>query len=81
MDEPWQPQSRLGDERSPYDDEDEGSDSHPHLRRTESGMFMPYDDNEEEVAMNNTLVGQAMYAVNTFKDIAHVIWNVGWNRS
>ncbi|KAG9795978.1 hypothetical protein ABEF92_008168 [Exophiala dermatitidis] len=79
VDEPWQPQSSLGGERSPYDDEDNGNGLHPHLRRTESGMFMPYDD-EEEAIMNNTLFGQAMYAVNTFKDIAHVIWNVGWNR-
>ncbi|EXJ88443.1 hypothetical protein A1O1_05373 [Capronia coronata CBS 617.96] len=81
VDEPWQPSSRLGAGRSPYDDDSEDSDSHPHLRRTESGMFMPYDDNEEEVAMNKTLFGQAAYAVNTFKDIAHVIWNVGWNRN
>ncbi|EXJ78206.1 hypothetical protein A1O3_09367 [Capronia epimyces CBS 606.96] len=85
VDEPWQPQSRLDGGRSPYDDDDddddEDTDSHPHLRRTASGMFMPYDDHEEEIAMNNTLVGQAFYAVNTFKDIAHVIWNVGWNRS
>lgn len=78
-DEPWQPQSSLGDERSPYDDEDDNND-HPHMRRTESGMFMPYDENEEEAAMNSTLFGQAIYAVNTFKDIAHVVWNVGWNR-
>ena len=50
------------------------------MRRTPSGMFMPYDENEEEAAMNNTLFGQAVYAVNTFRDIAHVVWNVGWNR-
>lgn len=73
-DEPWQSQG-LG--YSPYDDED---DPPPNMRRTESGMFMPYDENEEEAAMNNSLFGQAVYAVNTFKDIAHVVWNVGWNR-
>jgi len=79
VDEPWQPQSSLGG-RSPYDDEDEEYDRSLHMRRTESGMFMPYEENEEEAIMNNTLFGQAMYAVNTFKDIAHVVWNVGWNR-
>ncbi|KAI1618077.1 hypothetical protein EDD37DRAFT_646893 [Exophiala viscosa] len=78
-DEPWQPQSSLGAGRSPYDDEDD-HDNHPNMRRTESGMFMPYDENEEEAVMNSTLFGQAVYAVNTFKDIAHVVWNVGWNR-
>ncbi|KAK4938603.1 protein phosphatase regulator [Elasticomyces elasticus] len=78
-DEPWQPQSSLRHDRSPYDDDD-NNDNHPNMRRTESGMFMPYDENEEEAAMNSTLFGQAVYAVNTFKDIAHVVWNVGWNR-
>ena len=76
-DGPWQPQSALGGQRSPYDDDE--VDDQPPMRRTESGMFMPYSD-EDEAAMNNTLFGQAMYAVNTFKDIAHVVWNVGWNR-
>lgn len=63
---------------SPYAQED--YDSPPNMRRTDSGMFMPYDENEDEAAMNNTLFGQAMYAVNTFRDIAHVVWNVGWSR-
>lgn len=79
VDGPWQPQSSLGGSRSPYED-DEDPDDHPHMRRTDSGMFMPYDENEEEAVMNHTLFGQAMYAVNTFRDIAHVVWNVGWNR-
>lgn len=47
------------------------------LRRTESGMFMPFED-EEEAAINNGLIGRVMDGVNTAKDIAHVIWNVGW---
>ena len=82
VDEPWQPQSSLGRGKSPYeeDDDEDNDDPSPHMRRTESGMFMPYDENEEEAVMNNTLFGQAIYAVNTFKDIAHVVWNVGWNR-
>lgn len=78
LDEPWQVQSSYGGERSPYGDEN-NEDDHPNMRRTDSGMFMPYED-EDEAAMNNTLFGQAMYAVNTFRDIAHVVWNVGWNR-
>jgi hypothetical protein len=80
VDEPWRPHSSLGKEHSPYEDEEDGDSTHLHMRRTESGMFMPYDENDEEAVMNNTLFGQAAYAVNTFKDIAHVIWNVGWNR-
>jgi len=77
MDEPWSPPVRK-DNYSLYAHEDQ---SEPYgMRRTPSGMFMPYDENEEEAAMNNTLFGQAVYAVNTFRDIAHVVWNVGWNR-
>jgi hypothetical protein len=78
QDGPWAQQSSLRGQRSPYDDGDEGDDQPP-MRRTDSGMLMPYED-DDEAAMNNTLFGQAMYAVNTFKDIAHVVWNVGWNR-
>lgn len=73
-DEPWQGSSSS---YSPYENEREPAHG---MRRTPSGMFMPYDENEEEDAMNNTLFGQAVYAINTFKDIAHVVWNVGWNR-
>lgn len=78
----WPGQSSTGPScnYSPYAQEDYGSPG-PNMRRTDSGMFMPYDESEDEAAMNNTLFGQAMYAVNTFKDIAHVVWNVGWNRN
>jgi Fungal protein of unknown function (DUF1752) len=62
---------------SPYEAEDEPG---PGMRRTESGMFMPYDENEEETIINRTLFGQALNAVYTVKDIAHVVWNVGWGR-
>jgi hypothetical protein len=47
------------------------------LRRTASGMFMPYDEEEDE-AHNAGLLGKVVDTVNTAKDIAHVIWNVGW---
>jgi hypothetical protein len=69
-DEPWQP--------SAYDarcEPEPGSG----LRRTESGMFMPYDDDEGPPRQG--IFGQALNAVNTFKDIAHVVWNVGWYKS
>lgn len=75
-DDPWLPKA-ADQEYSPYAEEMEEPQG---MRRTASGMFMPYDENEDEAAMNNGLFGQAMYAVNTFRDIAHVVWNVGWNR-
>lgn len=78
-DDPWPGQIQNSCDYSPYAQEDQDGPG-PLMRRTASGMFMPYDENEEEAAMNNTLFGQAMYAVNTFRDIAHVVWNVGWNR-
>lgn len=72
----WPP-SRSSGIASPYDAEDEPG---PGMRRTESGMFMPYDENEEETIVNRTLFGQALNAVYTVKDIAHVVWNVGWGK-
>ncbi|RMZ78515.1 hypothetical protein DV737_g3797, partial [Chaetothyriales sp. CBS 132003] len=73
-DEPWQPRTYND---SPQASWEEGHEPGPHMRRTESGMFMPYEEVEDEAVMNNHLFGRAMYAVNTIRDIAHVVWNVG----
>ena len=52
------------------------------LRRTSSGMFMPFDDDDEagndEDELPFGLLGRVVDTVNTARDIAHVIWNVGW---
>ncbi|KAI9740387.1 MAG: hypothetical protein M1834_004967 [Cirrosporium novae-zelandiae] len=61
---------------SPMDNEDEG---HRGMRRTPSGMFMPYEDDEEDL-VSASLFGKVVDTVNTARDIAHVIWNVGWRR-
>lgn len=49
------------------------------LRRTASGMFMPYEE-EEDSMMTGGILGKMVETVNTAKDIAHVIWNVGWRK-
>ena len=49
------------------------------LRRTPSGMFMPYEEDEDDIVAAG-LFGKVIDTVNTAKDIAHVIWNVGWRR-
>jgi hypothetical protein len=49
------------------------------MRRTESGMFMPYEEGEPAAA-NGGIVGRVIDTVNTARDIAHVIWNVGWRK-
>jgi hypothetical protein len=49
------------------------------MRRTPSGMFMPYEEDEDDV-VSEGLFGKMVDTVNTAKDIAHVIWNVGWRR-
>jgi hypothetical protein len=49
------------------------------LRRTPSGMFMPYEE-DEDGSGSGGLFGKIVDTVNTAKDIAHVIWNVGWRR-
>lgn len=51
------------------------------LRRTPSGMFMPFDDEDDEDTLANTgILGRFVEGVNTARDIAHVIWNVGWRK-
>lgn len=60
----------------------EGNDEeeeHSGLRRTASGMFMPYEEDEDD-AVAAGLFGRVVDTVNTARDIAHVIWNVGWRR-
>ncbi|KAI8952124.1 hypothetical protein F4801DRAFT_241894 [Xylaria longipes] len=48
------------------------------MRRTESGMFMPYEEGEPQP--NDGIIGRVIDTVNTARDIAHVIWNVGWRK-
>ncbi|KAF2967784.1 hypothetical protein GQX73_g5842 [Xylaria multiplex] len=56
-----------------------GEEEHPAgMRRTESGMFMPYEEGEAQP--NDGIIGRVIDTVNTARDIAHVIWNVGWRR-
>ncbi|ORY09465.1 hypothetical protein BCR34DRAFT_487197 [Clohesyomyces aquaticus] len=47
------------------------------LRRTSSGMFMPYDEVDDDPVPPG-IIGRVVDTVNTARDIAHVIWNVGW---
>lgn len=47
------------------------------MKRTESGMFMPYEEGE---TASEGIVGFVLDTVNTARDIAHVVWNVGWRR-
>ena len=49
------------------------------MRRTPSGMFMPYDGDESDAEAAG-LFGRVVDTVNTAKDIFHVVWNVGWKR-
>ena len=49
------------------------------MRRTPSGMFMPVEEGGPDAA-NEGLFGRVIDTVNTARDIAHVIWNVGWRK-
>lgn len=48
------------------------------MRRTPSGMFMPYDETDAQTGEG--IFGRVIETVNTARDIAHVIWNVGWRK-
>ena len=86
----WQPSAPTRRRDSLYprsgidlDSSDEDTDAeHSGLRRTSSGMFMPYEDEDEDEDDSGKpgLLGRVVDTVNTAKDIAHVIWNVGWHR-
>jgi len=65
----------------PDEDDDEDGRGPSGLRRTPSGMFMPYEEDEDDVmAAELGLLGKVNETINTAKDIAHVIWNVGWRK-
>ena len=78
VDLPWQPTPSQSHTMTSNEDDEDETEPGPGMHRTPSGMFMPYDEDEEEDAMNNTLFGRVVDTVNTARDIAHVIWNVGW---
>ena len=50
------------------------------MRRTESGMFMPFEEGQSRAPSDNSLISRIIDTVNTARDIAYVIWNVGWRR-
>lgn len=83
----WQPSAGRRDSVFPAggfrlredDDEENDDEERPEnlgLRRTPSGMFMPYDEDDDYP--RDGLLGKVVDTVNTARDIAHVIWNVGW---
>lgn len=88
----WQPSMRrrnsvyLRQRQAPSKDDDGYGSDDEHstgLRRTSSGMLMPYqaeEEEEEKSFASSGLVAKVVNTVNTAKDIAHVIWNVGWRR-
>jgi hypothetical protein len=89
----WQPSSSFGNRKDGIViNQDRYNSLHPSgsssslngepssgMRRTPSGMFMPYEEDEDTV-VSEGLFGKVVDTVNTAKDIAHVIWNVGWRR-
>ncbi|EFX03024.1 protein phosphatase type 1 complex subunit hex2 [Grosmannia clavigera kw1407] len=48
------------------------------MRRTASGMFMPYEEGETAIGRDGGVIGRVIDTVNTARDIIHVIMNVGW---
>ncbi|KAJ5466843.1 hypothetical protein N7475_004595 [Penicillium sp. IBT 31633x] len=64
------------DRDRPWFIEDNPTSDRP-LRLTASGMFMPEGENETP---SSSIFDRVVDTVNTARDIAHVIWNVGWRR-
>ncbi|KAM3552582.1 hypothetical protein MY1884_007124 [Beauveria asiatica] len=57
---------------------DSAPDESTGLHRTSSGMLMPYEAVENPTGEG--IIGRVIDTVNTARDIAHVIWNVGWRK-
>ncbi|GES66857.1 protein phosphatase type 1 complex subunit Hex2/Reg1 [Aspergillus terreus] len=77
----WEPSARAPeptDRTRPWfvnPEDEEELDRYLHF--SSSGMFMPYDDGEPS---HLGIFDRVVDTVNTARDIAHVIWNVGWRR-
>ncbi|KAF4122631.1 Fungal protein of unknown function (DUF1752) [Geosmithia morbida] len=61
------------DGHSPASGSDDGG-----MKRTASGMLMPYS--EADSTQRDGVFSRVIDTVNTARDIAHVIWNVGWRK-
>jgi hypothetical protein len=81
---PEDPYAQIVSDKLDDGDEHEGERHGGGLRRTPSGMMMPYEGGEGEGEGDEEqpggLVGRVLDTVNTARDIAHVIWNVGFRR-
>jgi hypothetical protein len=85
--DPWEPAAAFekrpgtpGPHSNHASTDAENSEAGAALRRTASGMFMPFENEDEEPAPPG-LIGKVVDTVNTARDIAHVIWNVGWRNN
>lgn len=67
--------------RAQTNDSTDASSDHDQegLQRSNSGMFIPYEEDEDDLVAAG-LFGKVSDTINTAKDIAHVIWNVGWRK-
>lgn len=72
------PKSSLGASAGlSIEERDFGYEGIEGMRRTESGMFMPYDEDEDDLVAAG-LFGRVSETINTVKDIGYVLWNVGF---
>lgn len=76
----WHPPVLYGGAQAVNEKSMAGDETLPSLRQTPSGMLMPYDDDDEEIATEGGLFTRVSDTFNTARDIAHVIWNVGWRK-
>lgn len=81
----WEPSGAFGSPitRAPANDDSRQDERRPEapsgLRRTPSGMFMPFEEeDEQDPDANYGLYGRVVNTVNTARDIFSVVYNVGW---
>lgn len=83
MDMSWEPLAGRKESFCAYQRKDpmdkSSNERNSGLHQTPSGMFMPLERSDDG-SVATGLVGKMFTTVNTAKDIAHVIWNVGWRK-
>lgn len=80
-DEFWQGGKTWNDKRAPCVEGSSDYDPIQQMEGDKSGMSNQYIKDKEEDTVNNTLFGQAMYALNTFRDIIYLALTVDWKRA
>ena len=89
----WEPSGAFGglrsdsvpgisrpDTLSTKSEDDDAHWSKNGMRRTPSGMLMPFEEGQDDSMVASGFIGRVVDTVNTARDICYVLYNVGWRK-